>query len=228
MKALAIDCAVTRLTVAAKDDHRVVKTTYDIGMKQSEKLLPAIDSVLKELDISAKDLDYTTITIGPGSFTGLRLGLSALKALEMANKTPIYGVSTLDAYAMPYDSAIENVLSVIFGNKEQFYNCFYVRGNKVTEEADSSIDEILNEIDPENDVLVVGPDADIFVNMVKDKTPLYGIHYFDFKSDCTESLFQIAEKMIADKKEPCAEYEGPVYLRKSEAEIVLEKNKSAE
>ena len=68
MKALAIDCAVTKLSVAAKNEGNTIKLTLDIGMKQSEKLLPAIDYVMKEAGLSAKDLDYTTVTLGPGSF----------------------------------------------------------------------------------------------------------------------------------------------------------------
>lgn len=76
MKALAIDCAVTKLSVAAKNESNTIKLTLDVGMKQSEKLLPAIDYVMKEAGLSAKNLDYTAVTLGPGSFTGLGLDLA--------------------------------------------------------------------------------------------------------------------------------------------------------
>ena len=92
MNALAIDCAVSKMTVAAKKDKNIVKVTYDIGIKQSEKLLPAIDFVMKEAGLTPAELDYTCTTLGPGTFTGLRLGLSALKALNLANGTPVYGI----------------------------------------------------------------------------------------------------------------------------------------
>lgn len=227
MKALAIDCAVSRLTIAAKDDSHIVKISLDIGMKQSEKINPTIDLVLKEIGLTPKDLDYTTVTLGPGTFTGLRLGLSALKALELANGTPIYGIPTLDAYAYPYRSAIETVLPVVDGNRDMFFSAFYVRGEKISAYKDSSIEDILNEIDPETDVLVAGPDASKFVSLVKEKTPLYAIHCFEPFSDATESLFAMAENMIEQKKPALAEYEGPMYLRKSEAEIVLESKKDS-
>lgn len=220
MKALAIDCAVSRITVAAKNESHIVKLSLDVGMKQSEKLLPAIDYVLKEAELTSKDLDYTTITLGPGTFTGLRLGLSALKAMQLANGTPIYGVPSLDAYAFPYKTAVETVLSVIDGKRDMFYNAFYCRGEKLSGPDDSNIAEIIKQIDPETEVLVAGPDAKLFVDMVNEQTPLYSIHCFMPQDDATESLFYIAEKMIEEKKPALAEYEGPLYVRKSEAEVV--------
>ena len=154
MKALAIDCAVSRLTVAAKNDSHFVRMTLDVGMKQSEKLLPTIDLVLKEAELTAKELDYTTITIGPGSFTGLRLGLSALKALQLSNGTPIYGIPSLDAYAYPYRTAVETVLSVIDGNRDQFYTSFYCRGENFSGPDARRFEEIKNSLPPKQEVLV--------------------------------------------------------------------------
>lgn len=226
MKALAIDCAVSRIAIAAKDDAHLVKVTLDIGMKQSEKLLPTIDSVLKEIGLTAKELDYTTITIGPGSFTGLRLGLSVLKSLELANKTPIYAVPSLEAYAYPYRTATETVLAVIDGNRDMFYSSFFCRGEKLSGPDDKLLTDIVKQIDPETDVLVCGPDAKTFVDIVNEQTPLYAIHCFVPQTDACESLFALAEEMIAQKKPALAEYEGPVYVRKSEAEVVYEANKA--
>src|SRR5574344_1384790 len=149
MKALAIDCAVSRITVAAKNDSHIVKLSLDVGMKQSEKLLPSIDYVLKEAELTSKELDYTTLTLGPGTFTGLRLGISALKAMQLANGTPIYGIPSLDAYAYPYQSAVETVLAVIDGKRDMFYNSFYCRGEKLSGPDDMKIVDIIKQIDPE-------------------------------------------------------------------------------
>lgn len=222
MNALAIDCAVSKLTVAVKNDRNIVKVTYDIGIKQSEKLLPAIDFVIKEAGLTPADLDYTCTTLGPGTFTGLRLGLSALKALNLSSGTPLYGIPSLDAYAHPYKNAIETVLSVIEAKEDEFFYSFYLRGEKLREEEDKEIEEILKQLDAETSVLVCGPGAKTFTERTAELTPLYSVHSFDPQSDCAESLFEIAEKMIADKVQPMQDYDGPLYVRKSEAEIVLE------
>ena len=80
MNALAVDSAASRMVIAAKKDDDVATLSLDIAMKQSEKILPAIDFVLSEVGLTPADLDYTAICKGPGTFTGLRLGFSALKA----------------------------------------------------------------------------------------------------------------------------------------------------
>ena len=106
MNILALDCAVTRISLAVKTDSKFISTTYDIGMRQSEILVPSIDELIKKAEISPSELNATTLTLGPGSFTGLRLGISALKAIELAYNVPVYGISSLEAYAYPYKNPI--------------------------------------------------------------------------------------------------------------------------
>ena len=97
----------------------------------------------------------------------------------------------------------------------------------IRNEEDSEIEEILKQIDAESSVLVCGPGAKTFVERTNVITPPYSLHCFCPENDCCESLFEIAEKMIVEKKEPLKDYDGPLYVRKSEAEIVLEsKNKN--
>ncbi|MCR5079752.1 MAG: tRNA (adenosine(37)-N6)-threonylcarbamoyltransferase complex dimerization subunit type 1 TsaB [Treponema sp.] len=226
MNALSIDCAVSELTVAAKKDRQTVKLSLDIGMKQSEKILPAIDYVMKEAGLTPSDLDYTTCTLGPGTFTGLRLGLSALKALTLANNTPLYAVPSLDLYAHPYKSSNEIVLSVLESKEDEFFHSFYKNGEKLRAEEDASIEEILKQIDKESSVLVCGPGAKTFVERTSEISQLHRVHCYTPENDACKSLFEIAEEMIANKKEPLKDYDGPLYVRKSEAEIVLEKKNS--
>ena len=65
MNILALDCAVSRISLAVKTDNKFISTTYDIGMRQSEILVPAIDEILKKAEISAADLNASCRTIGP-------------------------------------------------------------------------------------------------------------------------------------------------------------------
>ena len=76
MKALAIDTSLTRITICAKNEDKVSYLVLDIGMKQSEKLLPSIEFVLSQVELKLEELDYTVLCKGPGSFTGLRLAFS--------------------------------------------------------------------------------------------------------------------------------------------------------
>ncbi|MCQ2610649.1 MAG: tRNA (adenosine(37)-N6)-threonylcarbamoyltransferase complex dimerization subunit type 1 TsaB [Treponema sp.] len=231
MKALAVDTSVTRITIAAKNDDHFASLTLDIGMKQSEKLLPSIDYVLSQVNLEAKDLEYTVCTIGPGSFTGLRLGLSALKALTLSSNAPVYGVSTLDLYANPYKFPGTKVLSVIDAKKEKFYaSCVCNSSGQTVElipENDWNLNELADAIKnitkDSKEILVCGPDAELFIERAKDLCPDTDFITTVNTPVCAENLFTIAEDMM-DKKIPAlADYDGPVYLRASEAEENLNK-----
>ena len=224
MNALAIDCAVSKIAIAAKKETSLVKLVLDIGIKQSEKLLPAIDYVLGELGLLPKDLHYTAVTLGPGSFTGLRLGLSSLKALTLAYNIPLYGIPSLACYAWPYKKALSTVLSVIEAKEGEYFSQLFIRGEQLSEAEDKSLPDILKGIDPEAELFVCGPGAVHFCEQVTEDAPLYSVHCFSPEIDATESLFAIAEKLSADKVPPLQDYDGPLYIRKSEAEIVYEQN----
>lgn len=224
MKSLVIDAASSCMTVSAKNDSLKATLSLDMGQKQSQKLLPSIDFVLSQLDLTAKDLDYQALTSGPGTFTGLRLAFSALKAISLAYNVPVYGVPTLDAFAYPYSSFDGLVVSVIDAKKDQFFAGIYENGNTILEAADTTAEAIAKHLSekPNKKILVCGPDSKIFCDELK-KIDI-NLNLVAYKSEPlpTDSLFEIAENMIEQKKEPLADYDGPVYLRKSEAEIKLE------
>ena len=223
MKALAIDSASNCMTISAKNDDISVSLSLDIGPTQSKELLPAIDYALKKVNMTAKDLDYTVLCKGPGTFTGLRLSFSALKAIELAFEKPVYGVSTLECYAYAYRSFSGQVISTIDAKKNQFFAAIYSSGNTVFEPQDTTIEEVIKNLDKSRQILCVGPDARIFAEELKKAESSLNVIYFGAKADYCECLFEMAEKMIEEKKEPLKDFEGPEYLRKSEAELALGK-----
>lgn len=223
MKALAIDSAATCMVIAAKNDDDKATLSLDISMKQSEKILPAIDFVLQETGLSPADLDYTAISKGPGTFTGLRLGFSALKALSLSHNIPLYGIPTMDAYAYPYANFGGAVVSVIDAKKDQFFAAIYRGGKECMKPKDTNTEEVLKNLDAEESVLIVGQNADVFAEMLRSLAPTLDIRCFKFQLPATDALFSLAEEKIAKKEAPLEDYDGPEYMRKSEAEIALER-----
>ena len=223
MKALAIDSAATCMVIAAKNDDDKATLSLDISMKQSEKILPAIDFVLQETGLSPADLDYTAISKGPGTFTGLRLGFSALKALSLSHNIPLYGIPTMDAYAYPYADFGGAVVSVIDAKKDQFFAAIYRGGKECMEPKDTNTEEVLKNLDAEESVLIVGQNADVFAEMLRSLAPTLDIRCFKFQLPATDALFSLTEEKIAKKEAPLEDYDGPEYMRKSEAEIALER-----
>lgn len=240
MKAIALDTASTCISIAAKNGDMNARVTLDIGMHQSEKLVPTIAYVMEQCSLKPEDIEFTAICRGPGSFTGLRLGFAALKALEFSTHCKTYGVPSLDVYAYPFASWKGFVLSVIDAKKDRFYFSVYQNGNLVTgpkdvlpEEIDSLLSEIITKeatVNANNTskipFLVVGPDARYFKSIMNEQFPKLDLTLFDFGLSCmpssTDALFEIANTSFTNNDKslaPLAEYEGPLYIRKSEAEI---------
>ena len=217
MKALAIDSAVSKLTIAAKNEERTVSVIFDIGMKQSETILPAIDYALSKVELSAKDLDYTTVTAGPGSFTGLRLAYSALKAIEMAYKIPIYEISTMDAYSYDFRNLPFTVICAIDAKKDRFYVAAYNQDKKIIDDGDFLIEQAAEKLN----AVMCGPDSNLFESKIKEALPKNKFISLPFNIDVSKALFNSAEKNIELGKSSLKEFEGPIYLRASEAEIKL-------
>ena len=227
MKALVVDAAARRMVVSAKNGDATVSLSVDAGTGQSRRLLPAIDFVLKETEIEPCDLDYTALTSGPGAFTGLRLAFSALKALELSFGVPTYGVRTLDAYAEPFLRCSAPVVSVIDAKKDQFFVSLYDGEALLVDGEDTDALSILRELteralDSET-VFVVGPAARPFSEKLRELGPSFRLVTCDGSPDVARSLFNLAEKAMERGDSPLAEYDGPFYARKSEAEIKLEK-----
>ena len=97
-----------------------------LGKGHAERLIPMIDEVLSEAGLALKDMTRIGVTIGPGSFTGLRVGLSTLKGLAYALQVPLVGVSSLEALAVEAGGPDVAALAVV--KKGEVYLGRYRRG----------------------------------------------------------------------------------------------------
>lgn len=219
MKALALDTAASCISIAARNELLTATLILDIGMHQSERLMPAVDSVMKECGLSVKDLDFVAISKGPGSFTGLRLATAAAKAINLVAACPIYGILSLDAYAHPYSSWNGKVLAALDAKKQRFFAALYKNGTKIKDASDISPEEIALWLDNQEQVLITGPDA----KMLKENLNALGkgesvFCFQDIVNCATEGMFALGNTMFTQGQASMEDYEGPLYLRKSEAE----------
>jgi tRNA threonylcarbamoyladenosine biosynthesis protein TsaB len=137
MKVLAFDTALNGCSAAFVDGGRAVRRTEAMGRGQSEQLLPMIDAVLAEAKAGFKDIDLIAATRGPGAFTGLRIGLSAAKALALALGKPVMGVSTMEALARSFfenHPGADRVCVLIDTKRKDFYAQFFDRAGVDTGE----------------------------------------------------------------------------------------------
>ena len=180
MRVLGIECTASPVSVALLEDGKL-KAEYFLNLKatHSQPLLPMVESVLKMSGLSVKDIDVIAATSGPGSFTGVRIGISAVKGLADAFETPTVPVSVLEAMAYNFLGQEAIVCACMDARCNQVYNAvFEVSGEKVTrlcEDRALMINEVFDDLNARQSdfggkpILIVGDGADLFYNTVKDR-----------------------------------------------------------
>lgn len=220
MKALAIDSASPLITFIAINQDKKAEISLDIGMHQSEMILPCIEQVLSYVNLKPNELDFTALCGGPGTFTGLRLAFAALKAFSITNNIPVYAIPSLEAYAYPYLMWKGAVVSVIDAKKDRFYASIYRNSLENVEPMDAQLSDVIKFLDAEENILVVGPDAELFAENAIGLNPNLKITTFGKTTEsCGKALLELANKKFLNNDKSLEEYEGPVYIRPSEAEL---------
>lgn len=244
MKILAIDTAMSKFTIAVKDGDKKISSTYDVGMKQSEFLLVAIDKVLSQLKLQPCDLDATAISAGPGSFTGLRLAFATCKALTLAHDIPLYPISTLDIYAHQFietqkmQTVQDFVLPVIDAKQNKFFAKIFYDGKVILPDGDYTVLEIVDALSAFNTstqnkncrVIICAQDAKVFAEHAQREIALSELantaNVLEFlpieHTDVATAIFDITEKMIAENAPVAKDYDAPIYIRASNAEEKLQ------
>ena len=126
MRVLAVETSTLSGGAALLDGERVVgEYTLDVRVTHSERLMAAIDQLLSDAGWTARELEGIAVTVGPGSFTGLRVGLSTVKGLALALAIPVAAVPTLDAMAAMLPYAALPVCPVLDARKREVYASLY-------------------------------------------------------------------------------------------------------
>jgi len=126
MKVLGIDTSTSCGSVGLIDDGEVISDyLLNIPVTHSERLLGAIEFILRETRCPIGNVDGWAISIGPGSFTGLRIGVSTVKGLAFATGKPVAGVSTLDVLASQVTPTSHLICPILDARKKEVYTAFY-------------------------------------------------------------------------------------------------------
>ena len=151
MKILGIDTSTPIGSVALIDGENIVaEHTLNIVQAHSSRLMPAIDTVLKWGEITPSDLDGCVVGIGPGSFTGIRIGVATAKSLCYAVDKPIVGVSTLEAIAYNLRWMDGFVCPILDARRSEIYGGVFHGGaewQRFTDDLCLPIDVFLDELD---------------------------------------------------------------------------------
>jgi tRNA threonylcarbamoyladenosine biosynthesis protein TsaB len=126
MKILAVDTATKSCSVAVIDgDTLLAESTSFDGQTHSRQLLNIIDTVLGQAGLNIAQLDGFAVSIGPGSFTGLRIGISSVKGLAFSLNKPVVGVSSLQTLAFQCQQNPYLICPILDARKQEVYFCHY-------------------------------------------------------------------------------------------------------
>lgn len=167
MKILAFDCSGKTLSAAVADDQVEAEAFVEENRNHAPYLLPTIEKVLNEANWQPKDLEQIAVTIGPGSFTGLRIGLATAKGLGDTLGIPLIGVNTMDALARQMAHKESIIVPLLDARKNQAYTAIYDNRQGKMEQiypyaALSPIEELVKHLKPYDEIIFLGDGVEMW------------------------------------------------------------------
>ena len=228
MKILAVDTSAVSASVAVTEDEKIISLCQtNAGLTHSRTLLPMIDAALKNSETDLDSIDFFSVSAGPGSFTGIRIGIAAVKGLCDAKEKRCLPVSTLEGLA--YNLLGQNVLAccVMDARCKQVYTALFdIEGEKITRLCDDkavSIDDLGKELSQLNKRIVfVGDGAEICHDSLGYDIAPPVLRF----QNAASVAFAAKRRHEADGKSVPASEVMPVYLRLPQAERELKAKKA--
>jgi tRNA threonylcarbamoyladenosine biosynthesis protein TsaB len=243
MKILAIETSTMLGGIAITDtiSGLIVEVRLNVKSTHSERLMTEIDHALKQAGLKVSDIDVFAVSIGPGSFTGLRIGLSTVKGFSYITGKPIVSVPTLHALAWNFPYCRYPVCTMLDARKKEVYAALFKWDNedfiRIIDDISIKVDRLLEKINESNPPLLPfrkeGKGGFSYEKVVftGEGAPLYRNKIIEVMGD--KAIFATAEKMVPSpanvasigiRKAMKGEFSEPVslvpfYIRRSEAEI---------
>lgn len=230
MNLLGIDASTMTGSIAIITEQQLLaEVTINTKMTHTERLLPVIDQTLRSVSLTIRDIDAIAVASGPGSFTGLRIGVTTAKSLAYSIQKPLIGVSSLDALASQFLYTDLLICPILDARKKEVYTAFYRNtGSQVHRISDYAV------IAPEN-----------ILKAISEPTLFLGDAVLPYYQRIHEALGKHAlfadpahllprgsliAKLGADRLSSGTKDDSfaltPLYLRKSDAEIHWEQAKN--
>lgn len=224
MKVLAIETATMLGGVAVADAALglVAETRLNVKTTHSERLMTAIHHTLLQADLTLNDIDAFAVSIGPGSFTGLRIGLSTAKGLVYATGRPMVTVPTLEAFAWNFPASAASVCLMLDARKKEVYAAlFRWEGEgfeKILGETTLRPEDFLRRL--EGPAIFAGDGVAIYRPVIEEmlgKRAIFAPPGAMVPSPANVAMLGLSRALRAEFADPVATV--PFYLRKSEAEL---------
>jgi tRNA threonylcarbamoyladenosine biosynthesis protein TsaB len=229
MRILAIDTSTKILSLGICDGNKIYEYNLEMGIRLSGLLIPTLKRIVDSLGWQMKDIDCFVCGLGPGSFTGVRLGLATIKGLALSLNKPVAGISSLDILAKNVKEENGFVIPIIDAKRNLVYNSIYkIKGgvlNRITAYMLLEEDEFLKKVKKKiavkkgNNIVILG-DA---INLYKGKllAELEGVKILDkdYWYPQGRNIIELAKEKIKNKELNTAFEIKPIYLYPKECQI---------
>ena len=225
MKIAAIDSSSLSASIAIMDDNKLICESYiNIGLTHSQKLMPLVDDAFAAINLSPSDIDLYVGVTGPGSFTGLRIGISTIKGIAQGLGKPVFGVNSLDTLAVNGSGFAGLIVPIMDARRNQVYTATYTWENdkpkRLNDIKGIDIDELISKIAKSGKpALFTGDGLRLYADKLKEAgfmvtTPINSMQKASsaayLASMANQSDYLTAEQLL------------PYYLRKPQAQRELE------
>lgn len=207
-----------------ENDKLVVKNELDNGKTHSENFMPLVEKSLNEANFKLSDMDYLSVVVGPGSFTGIRIGVASCKAMAEVAKIKMIPLYSLEVLAANEYENGKNICALIDARNNQVYcGIFDDKLNKREEFMADDINVCLDKIKEYDDMVFVGDGSIVHKEIIEKVLENRNIRFSDNNKQKAESLGIVSDKKAKNGDYMVADDIIPVYLRKSQAERMKDK-----
>lgn len=218
MTILAFDASSVSCSACVSENGKVLSEAFiNTALTHSVTLLANIKKVLEQSEKTVDNIDLVAVTAGPGSFTGVKIGIACAKGLAFERKIPCFSVSSLAAAAENASLFDGTVVAVMDARRKSFYNAVFKNGKRACADRQSSFDELCADLASEKSVVAVGDGAELFVRMCKEA----GIENVAVVPPFLRYIkaSAVAELALRGEGTECSgQVLAPVYLRAPQAE----------
>ena len=224
MQILALETSAKSVSAAVVENGAVLASSYqNTGLTHSRTLMPLVDGMLRAADLKLEQMELIAVAQGPGSFTGLRIGVSAAKGLAWAKELPCCGVSTLLAMAQNLRHMDGTIVCAMDARRNQVYNAVFRAENgqltRLTEDRAVSLAELAEELkNAEGAKFVVGDGAKLCYTYLTQQGIPCRMAPAALVMQNAVGVGLAAEELAAEGKTVSSQELVPVYLRLSQAE----------
>ncbi len=221
---LSLDSTSVTASVAISENGVILAENFiNNGLTHSQTLMPMVEKTLVDSNKNIKDVDLFAITNGPGSFTGVRIGIASVKGMADALNKDCFAVSTLEAIAEPLKNKDVIACAVMDARCNQVYTAIFDGGKRICEDKAILIDELGEELKKYNKPIVfIGDGAELCYNKLCGILPNSQLADENIRYVHASSICRLAEEKVKNNEELIdSEKLVPFYLRVPQAEREL-------